>query len=72
LQPSRTLKDLWLAAGGGVESQARVGGDVWLQLRLEPVVPLGRKRYAVDATQVVHTPAALDLRFYLGLSVTGQ
>jgi len=70
LQPARTLKDLWLAAGGGIEAQARVGGDVWLQLRLEPVVPFARKRYAVDTTQIVHAPAALDLRFYVGLSVS--
>lgn len=72
LQPSRTLKDLWLAAGGGGEAQARIGGGVWLQIRLEPVVPFGRKRYAVDDTQVVHAAAALDWRFYVGLSLNGQ
>jgi hypothetical protein len=71
LPTSRALADLWLAAGGGIEAEARAGGEVWLQFRLEPVVPLDRKRYAVDGSQVVHTPAALDLRFYLGLSVNG-
>jgi hypothetical protein len=67
--PARQVKDLWLAPAAGVGVSRELLGDLQLRLRAEPVMPLLRKQYAVNETEAVHAPAAIDLRLFVGLAI---
>jgi hypothetical protein len=66
---ARQVEDLWLAPGAGVGVSRELLGDLQLRLRAEPVMPLLRKQYAVNETEGVHAPAAIDLRLFVGLTI---
>lgn len=67
--PARQVDDLWLAPGAGLGASRRLLGDLQLRLRVEAVMPLLRKQYAVNETEAVHAPAAIDPRLFLGLAI---
>ncbi|HTV23026.1 MAG TPA: hypothetical protein VMG12_30265 [Polyangiaceae bacterium] len=71
LQPGREVHDPWLAAGPALLARTRFEGPLQLELLVEPLLPLARKQYAVDGTDIVHSPAVVNSRFQLGLVIGG-
>jgi hypothetical protein len=69
LQPGRDVHDVWLAAGPGVLARTAFAGPLQLELLAEPLLPLARKQYAVNATDVVFSPSVVDLRVQLWLII---
>jgi hypothetical protein len=69
LTPTREAMDVWLAVGPAVMARTAFAGPLQLELLVEPLMPLARKRYSVNATEVVHAPPAIDLRFQVGLII---
>ena len=69
LSPGRELHDLWIAVGPGVLARTAFAGPLQLELLGEPLLALARKQYAVNATDVVHSPAMVDLRLQVGLII---
>jgi len=71
LEPQRELTDVWLAVGPALLVRTAFAGPLQLELLAEPLVPLSRKQYAVDATRVVHAPSMIDVRVQVGLLIGG-
>jgi hypothetical protein len=69
LQPGRDVHDVWLAAGPAALARTAFAGPLQLELLAEPLLPLARKQYAVDTTDVVHSPSVVDLRLQLWLII---
>jgi hypothetical protein len=69
LRPERDVHDVWLAAGPAVLARTAFAGPLQLELMAEPLLPLARKQYAVNATDVVHSPSVVDLRVQLWLII---
>lgn len=67
LNPRREVHDPWLAVGPAALVRTAFQGPLQLQFLAEPLVPLARKRYAVDGTDIVHSPSVVDLRVQAGL-----
>ncbi len=69
LTPGREVHDLWLAVGPSALARTAFAGPLQLELLVEPLLPLARKQYAVNGTDVIHSPSAVDLRVQVGLSI---
>jgi hypothetical protein len=69
LRPTREALDVWLAVGPAVLARTAFAGPLQLELMAEPLLPLARKQYAVNITEVVHSPSVVDVRFQLGLII---
>jgi hypothetical protein len=69
LRPTREALDVWLAVGPAVLARTSFAGPLQLELVAEPLLPLARKQYAVNATEVVHTLPLVDVRFQVGLII---
>lgn len=69
LEPERAVHDLWLAAGPAILARSAFAGPLQLEMIVEPLLPLARKRYAVDESDVVHEPWVVDLRVIATLSI---
>jgi hypothetical protein len=71
LDPGRQVHDLWLAMGPAALARTQFDGPLQLEFLAEPLLPLARKQYAVDGTDVVHSPSVVNLRLQLGLVIGG-
>lgn len=71
LERGREVHDPWLAVGPSVLARTLFDGPLQLELLAEPLLPLARKQYAVNGTDEVHTPSAVDVRVQLGLIIGG-
>jgi len=69
LQPGREVHDPWLALGPSLLARTAFEGPLQLEFLAEPLLPLARKQYAVNGTEVVHTPSLVDVRLQLGLVI---
>jgi hypothetical protein len=69
LSRGREVHDLWVAAGPAVLARTAFAGPLQLEVLGEPLLSLARKQYAVNATEVVHTPAVVDVRLQIGLII---
>jgi hypothetical protein len=71
LTQARQTRDLWLAAGVGLEAVWPLSSALGIELRAEPMLPLVRKQYTINGTDDVHAPAVLSTRLYVGLTFSG-
>jgi hypothetical protein len=69
LEPGREARDVWLAIGPALFGRTAFAGPLQLELWAEPLLPLARKQYAVNETQLVHSPSVVDLRVQVGLVI---
>jgi hypothetical protein len=69
LSPGREVHDPWLALGPALLARTTFAGPLQLEFLGEPLLALARKQYAVNATDVVHSPAVVDVRLQVGLII---
>jgi hypothetical protein len=69
LDPGRSVHDPWLAAGPAALARTAFDGPLQLEFLAEPLLPLARKQYAVDGTDIVHSPSVVNVRLQLGLII---
>jgi hypothetical protein len=69
LTPTREALDVWLGVGPALLARTSFAGPLQLELLAESVLPLARKQYAVNETDAVHSPSAVDVRFQVGLII---
>jgi hypothetical protein len=70
LRAARRAANPWVAPAAGLELDAPLWSTLAAELRADALLPLVRKQYAVNETELVYRPPALALRFYVGLSLT--
>lgn len=68
LQGAREVSDVWLAAGAALDARWALASAVAIDVRAEPMLPLERKEYTVNGSDVVFAPSRVSARLYLGLS----
>jgi hypothetical protein len=70
LQGAREVSDLWLAAGAAIDARWALTRALEVDARAEPMLPLERKEYTVNGSDVVFAPSRISARLYLGLTIS--